>query len=128
MGIIAERQSVPVRALVFTRGMSDTHAAQRETIASAVAQRGWSQGPTVRQCGGRGLRAWDAVVRMILRGAGDVVVVDSLDALADGDGAMTAVLRRLVRAGVRLVAVADGIDTGDPVGRDLVGSLLAGAV
>jgi len=117
-----------VRALSFTRhaiGAADLPA-QREIFESACAARCWTAGGSVCQMG-RGLRAWSAVIRLVRSGAYGVVVVDSIDRIASTDAGRCAVLAALRQAGVRLLAARDDIDTGEPTGADLVGSLLDGA-
>jgi hypothetical protein len=117
-----------LRALSFTRhapGAADT-TTQRKTFASACAARGWyTAGGAVRQYGG-GFRPWAAAIVLVRRGLYDVVVVDALERIADTDDELMAVLAMLRRAGVRLLAVREGLDTGDPAGWGLVDSLLAG--
>ncbi|MDT3440982.1 recombinase family protein [Pseudofrankia sp. BMG5.37] len=117
-----------VRALSFTRravGAPDV-ADQQVVFQAACAARGWTAGGSVCQLGG-GLAAWAAVLRMVRTGGYDVVVVDSIDRIAAMDAGRSAVLGMLRREGVRLLAAHDGIDTGDPIGADLVGSLVGAA-
>ncbi len=109
------------------RRIQRPHGPVRNQPLPSEPRRDWPAGATVRQCD-RGLRAWGTIVRLARRGAADLVVVASLDMLSDTDAGMVAVLGLLVRSGARLWAVADGIDTADPIGRALVSSLLGGAV
>lgn len=53
-----------------------------------------------------------------------MVVVDTMDRLADTEPGRLAALEMLRRAGVRLLVARDGTDTADPVGAGLVASLL----
>ncbi|ORT47423.1 recombinase family protein [Frankia sp. KB5] len=114
-----------VRALSFTRhtGPGDS-AEQREVFTSACVARGWTTGGAVREFGS-GLRAWWAALRLVRAGRYDVVVVDSIDRLAETEAGRLATLEMLRCAGVRLLVARDGTDTADPVGRELVASLLA---
>jgi DNA invertase Pin-like site-specific DNA recombinase len=60
----------------------------------------------------------------VRHGGYDVVVLDTWDRLAASEPDSLGVLGMLDRAGVRVLMVAEGVDTGDPIGRDLVVSLL----
>jgi hypothetical protein len=119
----------PVRALHVTRhgaAAGGEVAKQRAVFQQACAARGWVAGGAVRQfAGGGGVRPWSVAVRLVLRGGYDAVVVASLEAVADDETGRMRVLGLLRRAGVRLVALADGVDTGEAVGRELADSLLA---
>ncbi len=120
------REVVPfVRALIFIRDDVDfaERTAQREVCAEACTARGWSTGPVIYQ-GKDGLRGWTAALRLVHAGC-DVVIVDSLDRLGPNNDARLSVLALLLRRNLRIVAARDGIDTGDPVGRALVESLIA---
>ncbi len=114
-----------VRALTFVRDDVDAaeRAAQRAVCAEVCAARGWSVGPVIYQ-GRDGLRGWWTALRLVHAGC-DVVVVDSLDRLGSTEDARMSVLALLVRRNLRIVAARDGVDTGDPVGRALVESLIA---
>ncbi|ONH49983.1 hypothetical protein CcI49_38000 [Frankia sp. CcI49] len=115
-----------VRALSFTRhiGPGDS-AEQRDVFTSACEARGWAAGGAVREFGS-GLRAWWAALRLVRAGRYDVVVVDSIDRLAETETGQLAALAMVRRAGVRLLVARDGTDTADPIGAELVASLLTG--
>ncbi|MCK9893375.1 recombinase family protein [Frankia sp. AgB32] len=99
---------------------TEDRAAQRAVFLAACRVRGWEAGQTEHQ-GSGGPGAWAAaLVRLGSVGVGLVVVVDSIDRLADTESDRVRVLALLRRRGVRLLAVADGIDTGDRIGYDLV--------
>ncbi|MCK9929628.1 recombinase family protein [Frankia sp. Mgl5] len=113
-----------IRALSFTRHTGPADGAeQREVFAAACAARGWTAGDVVRQYGSD-LRAWWAALRLVRSGRYDVVVVDTMDRLADTEPGRLAALEMLRCAGVRLLVARDGTDTADPVGAGLVASLL----
>ncbi|ORT50600.1 hypothetical protein E0F15_08825 [Frankia sp. B2] len=95
---------------------------QRAVFAAACSARAWQAGGTVYQTADR-LHEWAAVVRLVHSGAYDLVVVDTIDRLATTEAGRMAVLGMLRRTGIRVLAVRDGVDTGDPVGCALVDSL-----
>ncbi|MDT3445685.1 hypothetical protein [Pseudofrankia sp. BMG5.37] len=112
-------------ALSFTRravGAPDLPA-QQVVFQAACAARGWTEGGSVCQVG-PGLDAWGTVIRLVRTAGYGVVIVDPLDRIASTDTGRSAVLDTLRRAGVRLLAAHDGIDTGDAIGAGLVASLL----
>ncbi|CAO5247175.1 recombinase family protein [Frankia sp. AgKG'84/4] len=114
------RAASVVRADVTMEGQ----AVQRAAFLAACKARGWEAGPTERLRAGGGPGACAAVPAWLRSRAAGVVVVDALDRLADTEVARVAVLALLRRRGVRLLAVADGIDTGDPIGFALVTDLI----
>ncbi|ETA00140.1 hypothetical protein CcI6DRAFT_04425 [Frankia sp. CcI6] len=87
---------------------------QRAVFAAACSARAWQAGGTVYQTADR-LHEWAAVVRLVHSGA--------YDRLATTEAGRMAVLGMLRRTGIRVLAVCDGVDTGDPVGCALVDSL-----
>lgn len=74
---------------------------------------------------GSGLRAWWAALGLVRAGRYDVVVVDSIDRLAETEAGRLAALEMLRCAGVWLLMVQEDMDTDNPDCRELVASLLA---
>ncbi len=95
-------------------------AVQRAAFLAACKAQRWEAGSTVRLGAGGGPGAWATVPAWLRSHGAGVAVVDSIDRLADTEAGRVAVLALLRRRGVRLLAVADGIDTGDSIGYDLV--------
>lgn len=111
----------PPRRLGYVRATADDPSAKAQIVCLHDAGIGRERGtlycdPALGAKGGRGWAACRAALT-----AGDTLVVATLDVLGRDMSSLAATLAALVfDAGIRIVAVVDGIDTDLPAGRALL--------
>lgn len=123
----------PVRAVAYSRVSTGRQVdgsslgTQAQTCRDDIARRGWTPAGEYIERGVSGAResrpALDKLVADAEAGMFDAVVVAKLDRLGRSLFHLAKLTADFQRQGVRMVVVADGVDTGTETGRLLVGIL-----